>query len=261
MEKLTAPNTLLGVIHLPALPGAPRYEGSMSAVLDGVARDADVLAQAGFDAVIVENFGDAPFFRDRVPPETVAAMALCCDRARRASGLPIGVNVLRNDGRAALAVAAAAEASFIRVNVLVGARVADQGLIEGDAAGLLRMRAGLGLQHVKIVADVDVKHSSPLGAASITDEAIEAVERSLADVVIVSGTRTGEEASRDIVLSVRSVVRVPVWVGSGVRADTVADWLTAARGVIVGSDLRANGRAGGPIAPDRARALVAAGRR
>jgi membrane complex biogenesis BtpA family protein len=258
MDTFAAPHSLIAVIHLPALPGAPRYGGSMSAVLDRVARDAETIARAGFDAVIVENFGDAPFFRDRVGSETVAAMALCGERARRASGLPLGINVLRNDGRAALAVAAATEARFIRVNVLVGARVTDQGVIEGDAAELLRARASLGLSHVKIVADVDVKHSSPLGSLSITDEAIEAVERALADVVIVSGSRTGEEASRDIVLSVRSVVDAPVWVGSGVRADTVADWLTAAHGVIVGSALRADGRAGGPIDLDRARAFVAA---
>lgn len=249
---------LVGVIHLPALPGAPRYAGSMTNVLELCRRDGEVLAGAGFDAVIVENFGDAPFFRGRVPPETVAAMAVCCDTVRRTSGLPLGVNVLRNDGHAALAVAAASGAQFIRVNILVGARVTDQGVIETDAACLLRTRKALGLEHVSLIADVDVKHSSALGSITIDDEAVEAVERGLADVVVVSGSRTGEPASRDAVLAVRSATRAPVWMGSGVRAETLSEWLSVASGVIVGSDLRANGRAGGPIDRERAAAFVAA---
>jgi membrane complex biogenesis BtpA family protein len=230
----------------------------MSTVLELCRKDAEVLAATGFDAVIVENFGDAPFFRGAVPPETVASMAVCCELARRASGLPLGVNVLRNDGHAALAVAGASGAQFVRVNILVGARVTDQGVIETDAARLLRTRKFLGLEHVGLVADVDVKHSSSLGAITIDDEAVEAVERGLADVVVVSGSRTGEEASRDAVLAVRTAARAPVWMGSGVRAETLAEWLTVASGVIVGSDLRANRRAGGPVDRERALAFTAA---
>jgi hypothetical protein len=252
---------LIGVVHLPALPGAPRYAGSMTAILEQCRRDGEVLAMAGFDAVIVENFGDAPFFRGRVESETIASMAVCCELVRRTSGLALGVNVLRNDGHAALAVAAASGAAFIRVNILVGARVTDQGVIETDAASLLRKRKYLGLEHVRLVADVDVKHSVPLGASTIDGEAVEAVERGLADVVVVSGSRTGEEASRDAVLAVRSAVRVPVWMGSGVRADTLEEWLGVANGVIVGSDLRADGRAGGPIDRARAEAFVKARKR
>jgi membrane complex biogenesis BtpA family protein len=252
---------LIGVIHLPALPGAPRYAGSMSPILEQCRRDGEVLAGAGFDAVIVENFGDAPFFRGAVPPETVASMAVCCELVRRTSGLALGVNVLRNDGHSALAIAGASGAQFIRVNILVGARVTDQGVIETSAAALLRTRKFLGLEHVRLVADVDVKHSSALGASTIDGEAVEAVERGLADAVVVSGTRTGEEASRDAVLAVRASVRAPVWIGSGVRAETLADWLGVAGGVIVGSDLRANGRAGGPIDRARAESFVKARKR
>lgn len=252
---------LIGVIHLPALPGAPRYAGSMTAIFEQCRRDGEVLAAAGFDAVMVENFGDAPFFRGSVPSETVASMAVCCELVRRTSGLALGVNVLRNDGEAALSVAAASGAQFVRVNILVGARVTDQGVIETSAASLLRKRKFLGLESVRIVADVDVKHSVPLGTGAIDDEAIEAVERGLADAVVVSGSRTGEEASRDAVLAVRAAVRAPVWMGSGVRAETLSDWLSVASGVIVGSDLRANGRAGGPIDRARAEAFVAARKR
>jgi membrane complex biogenesis BtpA family protein len=249
---------IVAVIHLKALPGSPRYEGSVDAIMEHVKRDAEVAAAAGFDAVLIENFGDVPFFAERVSSETVAAMAVCGEHARRASGLPVGINVLRNDGLSALSVAVACGASFIRVNVLVGARITDQGIVQSDSAALLRARKNLGATHIAIVADVDVKHSTPLGLIAVDAEAIEAVERGLADAVIVSGSRTGEEASRDAVLAVRSATKAPVWLGSGVKADTLSDWLSISQGVIVGSDLRADGKAGGPIDRDRAFAFARA---
>lgn len=255
-----AQRLLVGVIHLPALPGAPRFAGDLGKICDGAARDAEALAAAGFDGVIVENFGDAPFLRGAVPPETVAAMAVCCERVRRTTELRLGVNVLRNDGEAALAVAAAVGARFVRVNVLVGARVTDQGVVQGDAAGLLRARARMGAGAIALAADVDVKHSVPLGAQPLApeDEAVEAVERALADAVIVTGGRTGAEADRAVVEGVRRAVpTTPVWLGSGAREETLAAWLAVVDGVIVGSALRADGRAGGPIDPARARAFAA----
>lgn len=245
--------SLVGVIHLAPLPGSPRSSLTMRSLRARTAEDAHALAAAGFDAVLIENFGDAPFFRDAVPPETVAAMAVLAEVARSASGLPLGVNVLRNDGAAALAVAVATDARFIRVNILSGARVADQGVIQTDSARLLRLRRHLDATTVAIVADVGVKHSAPLGASgdeAVAEEAVEVVERALADAVVVTGARTGAEVDAGLLARVRSAVRGhPVWLGSGVRADTAARWADLADGVIVGSALREGGRAGGPIDP------------
>jgi membrane complex biogenesis BtpA family protein len=250
---------LVGVIHLPALPGAPRFEGRMGAITESAARDAETLAKAGFDAVMVENFGDVPFYRDRVPSETVAAMAVIADGVRRSSRLPVGVNVLRNDGCSALSVAVATQASFVRVNVLVGARVTDQGVIESDAARLARHRVALGAQGIALVADVDVKHSAPLAPLLPEDEALEAHERAMADVLVVTGARTGSEADMAVLRAVRArLPSAPLWLGSGVRHDTLGKWLEVADGVIVGSALRADGRAGGAIDLERARSFVAA---
>jgi len=230
----------------------------MSALIEGAVRDAEHLAHAGFDAVLIENFGDVPFYRDAVPPETIASMAVLGDAVRRASGLPLGINVLRNDALAALAIAVATQARFIRVNVLVGARVTDQGIVQSDAARIARVRVALGARDVAVIADVDVKHSAPLSAIPVDDEALEAHERALADVIVVTGSRTGQAAERDTLLAVRSRSGAPVWLGSGVRADTLAGWLAVADGVIVGSALRADGRAGGPIDPVRAKVFVQA---
>src|SRR5262245_48070660 len=140
-------NKLVGVIHLPALPGSPRVDrrGGVHATIDrlveGVRRDVAALARAKYDAVIVENFGDAPFEPSAVSPITVASMTACVRAACEGGKLEVGVNVLRNDVRSALAIAAASGATFVRVNVHVGAVVADQGVIEGRAHETMRERA------------------------------------------------------------------------------------------------------------------------
>jgi membrane complex biogenesis BtpA family protein len=249
---------LVGVIHLPALPGAPNHRDTMPSLIERAARDAEQLATAGFDAVLIENFGDVPFFRDAVPPETIATMAVLGDTVRRASGLPLGINVLRNDAIAALAIAVATQARFVRVNVLVGARVTDQGVVQSDAARIVRVRAALGARDISLIADVDVKHSAPLAMIPVDDEALEAHERAAADVIVVTGSRTGLAAERDTVLAVKSRTHAPVWLGSGVKPDSLAQWLALADGVIVGSALRRDGRAGGPIDAECAKAFVRA---
>src|SRR5580693_9193026 len=143
--------SLFGVIHLRPLPESPRYAGDLAAIVASAERDARALAAAGFDGIVVENFGDVPFVPGSVAPVTVAAMTACALAVRAAApGLPLCVNVLRNDAEAALAVAVAASADMIRVNVHTGARVTDQGLVEGRAHLTLRLRRALGAGHVRL---------------------------------------------------------------------------------------------------------------
>jgi uncharacterized protein len=239
--------SLIGVIHLDPLPESPRYRGDLAAVVASAERDARALAEAGFQGIIVENFGDAPFVPDRVSPVTVAAMTTCAIAVRAAApGLALGINVLRNDAEAALAVAIASGASMIRVNVHTGSRVTDQGLIEGRAHATLRQRKALGAEGVRLLCDVDVKHSAPLAARPIGEEAHELEGRGLADAVLVTGSGTGRGADRSDLAAVLAAVRVPVLVASGVTVETLTD-VQGAHGVIVGSCLRASGRAGDPI--------------
>src|SRR5688500_10743558 len=134
---------VFGMVHLLPLPGAPLWGGSMDELIEAATRDAKAIFEGGCDGVVVENFGDRPFFPTRVPPETVAAMARVVAEVGRAVTLQIGVNVLRNDAHSALAIASATGAAFIRVNVHTGAMVTDQGIIEGTAAETLRLRASL----------------------------------------------------------------------------------------------------------------------
>ncbi len=255
-EIFPAPKPVVGMLHVRPLPGSPRYDGDMRAVRDAVLRDAEALVDSGIHGLLLENFGDAPFRPHRAPAETVAHMAALGAEIRRRFPVPLGINVLRNDGRSALAVAHAAGAQFIRVNVLCGARLTDQGILEGIAAKLLRDRARLGAA-VKILADVDVKHSAPLAVRPIEEEAEEMLERGGADGLVVSGPGTGKPADPQQLRAVRAVARgAPVFVGSGVTAENVGDYAVWADGFLVGTWLKRDGLVTAPVDPARVKRLM-----
>jgi hypothetical protein len=251
---------LVGMLHLPPLPGSPRAELRLEAILDQVLRDAEALVSGSMHGLMLENYGDVPFAAGRVDVATVAAMKWLAREVRgRFPKTPLGINVLRNDGLSALAIAHAAGASFIRVNVLAGARLTDQGIIPGIAFDLLRERRRLSATTVKILADVDVKHSSPLAPRPLADEAADLVERALADGLIVTGRATGQSAALADLREVKSAADgQPVFVGSGVTAQSAAELAKLADGMIVGSWLKVDGRVANPVDPLRVRDLVAA---
>ena len=246
----------IGVVHLPPLPGSPRWDGSMEQVLHHAEKEARVLERAGADGIIVENFGDAPFRIGAVDPVTVAAMTRAVERVRQATPLPVGVNMLRNDARSALGVAAATGAQFIRVNVHYGVMAADEGLVEGAAYETLRHRRALGAD-VKILADVLVKHAVPLGEVDLSLMARETAYRGLADGLIVTGPVTGQPAAANDVQWVRQAVPDRLLlVGSGVDISNAQRLLKHANGAIVGTSLKRDGQVSNPIDLDQARGIA-----
>jgi uncharacterized protein len=250
---------LVGVVHLGALPGAPRFEGDLDLVIHRAEEDANLLAKGGLDALVVENFGDVPFFGGPVPSETIAAMARAVDAVRRvAPEMPIGVNVLRNDARSALGLCAATGASFLRVNVHAGTMHTDQGTLVGCAADTLRERARLA-PHVAILADVHVKHATPPPGERLIDAARDARLRGLADALVISGRATGSAAAMDDLVQVREALPdTPLFIGSGLNPSNAAELLTVANGAIVATCLEVDGVPGAPVDPKRVVALNAA---
>ncbi len=256
---------VIGMVHLGPLPGAPKAAAdgaaAMQSVLEGAVADARALERGGVDGVLVENFGDAPFHPDDVPKHTVAATTRAATAVADATTLPIGINVLRNDAEAAVSVAAAVDAAFVRVNVHTGARVTDQGIVEGRAHETLRLRERLGVD-VGIFADTDVKHSAPLTPEGYSAESFaDATERGLADAVVASGSGTGAAIDRAALEAVvdereRHGLETPVFVGSGVRPETIGDLLALADGVIVGTALKAAGETTAPVDEERVATLV-----
>jgi uncharacterized protein len=256
---VTAIPRLVGMVHLGPLPGSPRFAGDLDAVLTRAVADGSALADAGFPCLLVENFGDAPFRRDAVDPETVAAMTAAVIAVRDATGLPFGVNVLRNDGLSALGVAAATTASFVRVNVLVGTMYTDQGPIVGDAATLMRKRAAI-CPTVEVWADVMVKHAIAPPGTEARQVVADTVDRGLADAVIISGSSTGWPVDPDFGRSVRT--QLPdgfrVVIGSGATPENLGQLVDFADTVIVGSALKLEGNPTEAVDPDRAKRFVEA---
>jgi membrane complex biogenesis BtpA family protein len=248
---------VIGMIHLLPLPGAPLYRGSLEEVLARACADAQALAGGGADALAVENFGDRPFRGARVEPETVAAMTRAIAELRQSVALPFGVNVLRNDAGAALAIAAATGAAFIRVNVHTGAMLTDQGILQGEAAETLRRRAVLAPE-VALFADHDVKHAAPLAVMDPVQSARDLRLRGLADVLVVSGRETGAAADQARVALLRGALGdVPLVVGSGVTVENAAAF-AAADGVIVGTSIKQGGDVDAPVDRERVARLVEA---
>ncbi|MGC9502104.1 photosystem I biogenesis protein BtpA [Baaleninema sp.] len=245
------PNPIIGVVHLLPLPSSPRWGGSLKAVIDRAEREAAALAAGGVDGIIVENFFDAPFTNSRVDPAVVSAMTSIVERLRGIVTIPIGVNVLRNDAHSSLAIATCVGAKFIRVNVLTGVMVTDQGIIEGCAHDLMRYRRELG-SDVQIFADVLVKHAQPLGTPSLTLTVRETIERGLADCVILSGMATGMPPSlEDLELAKHAARNKPVLIGSGATWENISELMQAADGAIVSSSLKRHGNIEAPIDPIR----------
>jgi membrane complex biogenesis BtpA family protein len=252
-------NIVIGMLHLPALPGAPLAQKSLTEIGKALLRDAEILANGGVDGLMMENFGDVPFYPNRVPASVIAQMTAFACQVREQTSLPLGINVLRNDGCGALAVAHAAGADFIRVNVLCSARVTDQGLIQGIAHELLRERAVLNAASIKIFADVDVKHSAALAERPLEDEVDDLVERARADAIVVSGAGTGKATDPAKARRVKQAsTETPVFIGSGITAATVGKFLDCADGFIVGTALKKDGMAMNPVELERVKELVRA---
>ena len=255
------PSPIIGVVHLLPLPTSPRWGGSLKAVIDRAEQEATALAAGGVNGIIVENFFDAPFAKERVDPAVVSAMSLIVQRLMQMVTLPIGINVLRNDAHSALAIASCVKAQFIRVNVLTGVMATDQGIIEGQAYNLLRYRRELGCD-VKILADVLVKHARPLSSPNLTTAVQDTIERGLADAVILSGWSTGSPTNlEDLELARAAANGTPVFIGSGANWENISTLMQAADGVIVSSSLKRHGQREQPIDPIRVSQFVEAVRR
>jgi membrane complex biogenesis BtpA family protein len=251
---------LVGMVHVRALPGTPRADRPLREVVAIAVDEARRLAGAGFDAIILENMHDAPYLRRDVGPEIVAAMTAVAAAARAAVSVPLGIQILAGANRAALAVAHACGASFIRAEGFVFAAVADEGLLdEADAGPLLRYRRAIGAEAVSILADVKKKHSAHAITADLdVAETARAAAFFGADGVIVSGVRTGAEPLAEDVACARAAVDVPVFAGSGATPQNAALLLAHADGLIVGSALKRDGVWSNDLDETRMRAMVEA---
>ncbi|MFK7971826.1 MAG: BtpA/SgcQ family protein [Bacteroidia bacterium] len=247
--------SLIGVIHIPALPGSHEYGGDMNAILQTVAQEAQIFASAKVDAIILENMHDRPYLNGAVGPETTAAMTAVAVEARRYFAGLCGIQILAGANKEALAVALAANLDFIRAEGFVFAHVADEGLIEAQAGALLRYRRNIGAEHVQIWTDIKKKHSAHAITADVSlAETAKAAEFFCADALIVTGSSTGQATSPSDLKAVKNASSLPVYIGSGITIENVADY-SSADGFIVGSSIKTDGHWASPLDEQKVRAL------
>lgn len=252
---------VIGVIHLPPLPGAPRYEGtSVSEIYKAAVRDARALADGGIDGIMVENASDMPFSRpEDVGPETVAALTAACMEIQGIVDVPLGITCVANAVIPALAIAKAVDARWVRANQWVNAYVANEGMLNGPAPRALRYRRAIDATEVYVLADVHVKFGAHAITSdrSVSEQATDA-EWFDADVLIATGTRTGSPTAPDEVAEVRAGTTLPVIVGSGFDPEQVDRLLAIADGAIVGQWLKREGLWWNPVDPARVERLMSA---
>jgi len=252
------PRALVGVVHVGPLPGAPGSRRPVAEIAASAAGEARVYETAGFHGLILENTFDRPYLKGSVGPEIVAAMTAIAGELRRASALPLGIQILAGANTAALAVAHACGAVFIRVEGYVFAHVADEGVIESTAGELLRFREAIGAHDVRVFADIKKKHSAHAITADVDlAETARAAEFFQADGVIVSGLATGRPTDPAEVRAVSQAVTIPTLVGSGVTPDNLPGF-AAADALIVGSWVKEDHHWSNPISEANTRAIAAA---
>jgi len=246
-EKFTLNSqTVIGMVHCLPLPTTSGFDGDYQKILDRAVQDAVTLEKAGVDAVIVENMGDTPFSA-LLNKAQVAALSAAVMQVRNAVRIPVGVDAAFNDCEANIAIAAITGASFIRVPVFVDTVVFTDGIIYPCAKQCMDYRKAMGKENIKILADVQVKHAHMLlSGISVEQSAKDAADNG-ADAIIITGSQIGEETPMDMIKRVKQIVKIPVFAGSGVKAENIKEQLETADGAIIGSSLKEGGIVSNPI--------------
>ena len=250
------------MVHLPPLPGSPGWSSSsgLDNLTDHVLNDVKNLVKGGVDGLLFENFGDSPFMKSGVGPLTTSAMTKIISNCTENLTIPFGVNVLRNDWETALSITAITGGEFIRTNILTGAYATDQGIIEGKGFDCLKFRKHLEHEFgraIRIFADLNTKHGTPLHIQTIDDSTLDLVQRTKPDAIILTGSRTGAQTDLDELKSVRNLSEgIPVLVGSGVNDKNINEYSKYADGFIIGSYFKVDGKTTNPVEKERVLKLM-----
>jgi membrane complex biogenesis BtpA family protein len=254
--------TLIGMIHLQALPGTARAALSVTQIVRRAVAEAKIYSEAGFPAVLIENMHDTPYLAREVGPEIVAAMTVAAQAVRAEFHGKVGLQILAGANEAALAVAFSCELQFVRAEAFAFGHVADEGWMDACAGPLLRYRRQIGAGAVEIWADIKKKHASHSLTADISlGETAAAAEYMGADAVIVTGRVTGDAPDADDFTTLRPRTKLPIVIGSGVSESNLSRFWNLADAFIVGSSLKMGGNWRSELDPRAVENLAAAAAR
>ena len=251
------PTTVIGMIHVRALPGTPLHADPVHAIIQHALDEAQTYANLGIHALMIENMHDIPYLRSPGPAVTAAMSVIAAEIRRAHPALPLGIQILAGANRQALAAAHAAGAQFIRAEGFVFGHLADEGYIDACAGDLLRYRRQIGADHIAIFTDIKKKHSSHALTADLDIvQTAHAAEFFLSDGVILTGAATGQAASLAELQAVHQHTSLPVLIGSGITAGNIRDYLPHSDALIIGSSFKQNGHWANPLDPARIRQIM-----
>jgi len=246
---------LIAMCHLRGLPGRPRHDvaAGVDGIVEWLARDVTTLQEAGVHGLLFCNENDIPY-QLQVGPEAVAAMAATIGQLRKELRLPFGVDLLW-DPRAALAVARATGAAFVR-EVFTGVYESDMGLMAPSLGDLAAFRHAIGADDVALFTNITPEFSRSVSGRSVAERARSAAFLGV-DALLVSGQMAGVSAELDDLREAKEATpQVPVLANTGVTAENVGRILKVADGLVVGTSLKVDGEIWNPVDPARARRLV-----
>ena len=248
MKVLKLHKPIVGMIHVEALPGTPKYKGDIKAVINKAKEEAKIYKQGGIDVLMIENMHDIPYLNRNVGPEIDTLMAIILYEIKNQSQLPAGIQILAGANKQALAAALSAGADFIRAEGFVFAHIADEGTFNSDAGEILRYRSQIKADHIAVFTDIKKKHSShSITADTDIAETAKAAEYFLSDGVIITGSSTGKEPSLEEIREVKEKVKIPVLAGSGITFENVKDYLKYCDALIIGSYFKKDGHWTSPL--------------
>jgi uncharacterized protein len=248
---------VIAMAHIGALPGSPGYDtdGGLDKLVEGVLNDVRKLQAGGVDAVMFGNENDRPYVL-RSPPEGLAAMTAIVEQVKPHLKVPFGVNYLW-DPEASVAIGAVTGARFVR-EIFTGVFASDMGVWQPDCAKATRLRHALGRDDMKMLFNINAEFSYSLDQRPIELRAQSAVFSSKADAILVSGPLTGQAVNQSDLRRVSETVKDrPVFANTGVNKDNVADILSIASGVIVGTHFKIDGDTWSPVDAERVKRFMA----
>ncbi len=244
--------SIIGMIHVQALPGTPNHKMSLNEISDWAVQEAKQYEKANLDAIMIENMHDVPYTKGQVGPEITAAMTVVAKAIRKAVNLPLGIQILAGANKEALAVAKAANLDFIRAEGFVFGHVADEGYIDSCAAELMRYRKNIDASDVNVFTDIKKKHSSHAITSDVDiAETAHAAEFFLSDGLIITGSSTGKAVDIRELDALKDSVDRPILIGSGITVDNISEYWNYANAFIVGSHFKENGYWMNPISDER----------
>jgi len=241
-EEILNSKLVIGMIHVDALPGTPKYGGNVEQIIENAINEAEIYKSTGVGGIMIENMHDVPYLNNSSGPEIVSTMAIIAYEIKKRTNLFSGIQILASANMEAIAVANAANLDFIRAEGFVFAHVADEGIVESNAGEILRYRKQIGATDLLVFTDIKKKHSAHAISSDVSIvETAKAAEFFLSDGVIVTGSSTGEEANITELIEVKKNIKLPVIIGSGITSENIERYFDLADAFIVGSYFKKDG--------------------